>query len=260
MTGMPSDRAVQDSVIRALADAPYRASVQWRRQGLADPDHVERYARFLARHFYHERIVQFFKYSRALARVTGRAPEVILKSPAFDALLPTLVLGSRETAAAVARLVTAYVAAGGMPIPYLADLLRYEEAMMVVEAGPRVWRDGTPTEGAGSGERYAPEKVEGTVLLELAFDLPAVLPRLLQPWTEAPQAPERRTKLLVARSRHGRVAVARSDGSVAAVIGLADGRRTLEDLAAETGLASEALAQTLRELVDLGAVRFSTGS
>src|SRR5206468_9376144 len=141
VTPAPSDRALQDDVIRALADAPYRGSADWRRRELADPDRVERYARFLARHFYYERIVHFFKYSRALARVTGRAPEAILKGPAFDALLPTVVLGSRETAAAVGRLVTAYVAAGRMPIPYLADLLRYEEAMMVVEAGSRVWRD-----------------------------------------------------------------------------------------------------------------------
>src|SRR5438552_555859 len=130
---MPSDRALQDDVIRALADAPYRGSADWRRRELADPDRVERHARFLARHFYYERIVHFFKYSRALARVTGRAPEAILKGPAFDALLPTLVLGSRETAAAVGRLVTAYVAAGRMAIPYLADLLRYEEAMMEVQ-------------------------------------------------------------------------------------------------------------------------------
>src|SRR5205823_7735086 len=110
--GAVSDRALQDHVIRALADAPYRASTEWHRRALADPERVERYARFLARHFYYERIVHFFKYSRALARVTGRAPEAILKGPAFDALLPTLVLGSRETAAAVGRLVTAYVAAG----------------------------------------------------------------------------------------------------------------------------------------------------
>src|SRR2546430_11087680 len=75
LTAMPSDRALQDDVIRALADAPYRASHAWRRRELADPDRVERYARFLARHFYYERIVHFFKYSRALARVTGRAPE-----------------------------------------------------------------------------------------------------------------------------------------------------------------------------------------
>src|SRR5436190_9110456 len=169
---------------------------------------MERYARFLARHFYYERIVHFFKYSRALARVTSRAPEGVLKSPAFDALLPALVLGSRETASAVARLVTAHVTVGAVPVPYLFDLLRYEAAMMVVEAGPRVWRDGTPTEGAGSGERYAPEKVEGTVLLDLAYDLPIVFPQLLQPWAELPQAPGRRTKLLVARAAEGRVAVA----------------------------------------------------
>jgi len=257
---MPSDRALQDDVIRALADAPYRGSADWRRRELADPDRVERYARFLARHFYYERIVHFFKYSRALARVTGRAPEAILKGPAFDALLPTLVLGSRETAAAVGRLVTAYVAAGRMPIPYLADLLRYEEAMMVVEAGSRVWRDSDDGQGAGSGERYRPETVEGTVLLELAYDLPAVLPKLLQPWTEVPQALERPTRLLVARSPHGRVAVARSDASVAAVIERADGRRTLEELAAGAGLQVAELRQTLQGLVDLGAVRFSTGS
>src|SRR5205807_1765587 len=78
-----SDRALQDDVIRALADAPYRASPRWRRRNLADPDRVERYARFLARHFYYERIVQFFKYSRALARITGRAPEAVCKGDAF---------------------------------------------------------------------------------------------------------------------------------------------------------------------------------
>src|SRR6059036_3283723 len=78
----------------------------------------------------------------ALARVTGRRPEAALTSSAFDALLPTLVLGSRETAAAVARIVVAYLGAGPAVVPYLPDLLRYEEAMMVVEAGSRVWRDG----------------------------------------------------------------------------------------------------------------------
>ena len=265
---MPSDRALQDDVIRALADAPYRATQEWRRRKLADPDRVERYARFLARHFYYERIVQFFKYSRALARVTGRTPEAVLTSPAFDALLPTLVLGSRETAMAVARLVTTHVAAGRVSVPYLADLLRYEEAMMVVEAGSRVWRDSDGEHGAGSPkgvptgprERYRPETVEGTVLLDLAYDLPTVLPQLLQPWTDLPLAPERRTKLLVARSPHGRVAVAKSDESVAAVIELADGKRTLAELAQGAGLPVADLHQTLRGLVDLGAVRFSTGS
>src|SRR2546429_8670563 len=107
--------------------------------------------------------------------------------------------------------------------------------MMLVGAGPRVWRDGTPTEGAGSGERFRPETVEGTVLLELAFDLPAVLPQLLQPWKDVPPAPERRTTLLVARSPHGRVAVARSDAAGAAAGPPAHGKRARGQVAPGPG-------------------------
>jgi len=253
-----TDRAIQDELIRALADAPYRASPEWRGRDLADAGRVERFARFLARHFYYERIVNFFKYSRALARVTGRRPEAVLKRPGFEALLPAIVLGSRASARDVARLAVEYVSDGPVRIPYLPDLLRYEAAMMVAEAGPRVWRDGM--EGEAGGEREVPETVEGTVLLDLAYDLPAVLPKLLQSWTEVPEAPPRPTKLLVARSPHGRVAVARTDQAVSAVIRLADGKRTLDDLAAGAGVPVDELKATLQGLVDLGAVRFSTGS
>jgi len=120
-----SDRAVQDEVIRALADAPYRASAGWRERGLAEAARVERFARFLARHFYHERVVHFFRYSGALARVTGRRPEAVLAQGAFDALLGSAVLGSRDTARSVADLVVAYLARGAVDtIPYPADLLR----------------------------------------------------------------------------------------------------------------------------------------
>jgi hypothetical protein len=254
-----TDRALHDTVIRALADAPYRASPEWRRQGLADPERVERYARFLARHYYYERLVHFFKYSRALARITGRRPEAVLRRPGFEALLPAIVLGSRESARAVARLAADHIGDSGAPIPYLSDLLRYEEAMMVVEAGPRVWTDGRKGEEERANGAAA-EIVEGTVLLELEHDLPSVLPALLQPWSELPHAPRQPTRLLVARSAHGRVAVARSDQAVAAVVRLADGKRTLEELARGAGLEVAQLQETLQGLTDLGAVRFPTGS
>jgi hypothetical protein len=257
-----NDRSVQDLLIRALADAPYRDSTEWQRRGLADPERVERFARFLARHFYHERIAHFFKYSSALARVTGRRPAAVLAQTAFDALLPAAVLGSRATAQAVADLVAAHVREGApsAAVPYLDDLLRYETAMMVIEAGPRVWREmGEREEGKGKSGA-TPEIVEGTVLLELTYDLPAVLPQLLQPFTAVPQAVERPTRLLVARSPHGRVAVARSDHAVAAVVQLADGKRTPAELAAGAGLAVVQIEETLKGLVELGAVRFSTGS
>ncbi len=254
-----SDRALQDLVLRALADGPFRASREWQQRALADPVLVERFARFLARHFYHERIVHFFKYSRALARVTDRRPEAVLRSPAFDALLPTMVLGGRDTARAVAGLVAGHVVQGAAAarVPYLEELLGYESAMMIAEAGPRVWRDDEPPKRDDDG---APETVEGTALLELAYDLPAILPQLLAPWAGVPEAAARPTTLLIARSPHGRVTVARTDSVAARVVELANGRRTPEELARATGVGPGELEAALAGLSELGAVRFATGS
>jgi hypothetical protein len=254
-----SDRAVQDALIRALADAPFRGSPAWRLRELASQDRVERFARFLARHYYYERLVHFFKYSRALARVTGRPPEAVLTSPAFDSLLPTLVLGSRASAVAVAGLAAEHVRGGdGAAVPYLEDLLAYEHGMMVVESGARLWRDGSPD--PAEQQRSKPIRVEGTMLLDLQVDLPLVLSQLLRPWTEVPQAPSRPTRLLIARSARGRVSVARTSSAIATLLELADGRKSMEDLAREAGLRPAELEATLDELVEIGAVRFSTGS
>src|SRR5256886_12422798 len=142
------DRAVHDRVIRALADARYRASPAWQTYHLADPDRVERYARFLARHFYYERIVQFFKYSRALARITGRPPEAVLRGDAFDLLLPSVVLGSRETAQAGARLGVGHRRAGRAPLSYPAGLPPYQPKKKPGQGGPPHSRGDTPAGGA----------------------------------------------------------------------------------------------------------------
>lgn len=254
-----SDRAVQDLIIRALADAPFRASLEWRQRELASQDRVDRFARFLARHFYYERLIHFFKYSRALARVTGRRPEAVLTSQEFEALFEQLVLGSRASATSVATLAVRWVRGGTTgSIPYLEDLLAYERAMMVVESGARVWRDSGSDDPARGGS--IPTRAEGTTLLDLDYDLPVVLPQLLRPWTEVPQPPHRPTRLLIARSPHGRVSVARTTTAVATLLELADGRTSLVDLAREAGLNPSELTATLDGLIELGAVRFSLGS
>lgn len=251
---------MQDALIRALADAPYRASPEWRQRELANTDRLDRFAKFLARHYYYERLVHFFRYSRALARVTGRAPEGVLTGPGFDRLLATMVLGSRDTAVAVAELTTAHLTGGHVSsIGYHDDLLRYQQAMMIVESGARVWRDGSPTRQPGPGVSH-PIKVEGTTLLELRYDLPVVLPLLLREWTDVPDAPTQATTLLIARSAHGRVSVARTTTTIATVLELADGRTSFDDLAREAGLRPGELEATLEGLVEIGAVRFSTGS
>lgn len=256
-----TDREIQDSLIRALADAPFRSTPDWREQKLADPSRVERFARFLARHFYYERLIHFFKYSRALAKVTGRTPEAVLTGPDFDALLGTLVLGSRASAVAVAKLALEHIRGGNgrEQVPYLDDLTAYEQAMMIVESGARVWSDGGSAE-ATRKQWSAPIRVEGTMLYDFAYDLPAVLPLLLQPWTEVPQPARQRTRLLLARSRHGRVSVARTSATIDTLLELADGRKSLDDLAREAGLRPAELQATLEGLVDIGAVRFSHGS
>jgi hypothetical protein len=250
--GMP-DREVHDVVIRALADAPFRNSGEWRGLRLADPKRVERFARFLARHYYHQRIVTFFRYSRALAPVTGRRPERVPWTPSFDRLLPSVVLGSTETARQVATLVADHVRSGRTdPIPYLGDLLAYEAAMFVVEAGPRSWR--------GVGE-HAPEgdlwvqAWDGVRLLDLSFDLPEVLPRLLGHWTEVPQPPRRPSRLVIARTARGRVGVARSTPQAERLLDLAARPTTTGELRRAAGLPDHSFREVLDGLLELGALR-----
>ena len=98
------------------------------------------------------------------------------------------------------------------------------------------------------------------MLLDLAYDLPVVLPRLLRPWTEVPHPPREPTRLLIARSPRGRVSVARTSATIATLLELADGRKSLDDLAREAGLRPAELEATLEGLVEIGAVRFSHGS
>jgi hypothetical protein len=56
------------------------------------------------------------------------------------------------------------------------------------------------------------------------------------------------------------VAVARSDATVVALVRIADGEHSLAQLAAEAGLEVRELEATVRGLVELGALRFATGS
>jgi hypothetical protein len=251
-----TDRDLQDEVIRALADAPYRRSSAWLGRDLAPSDRVERFARFLARRFSYQRVVRFFRYSRALGKVTGRRPEEALRSTRFDALLPEAVLGSRETAERVAALVRAWMSdsPGAVRVPYLDDLLRYEEAMMVAEAGPR-----GPDASEGAPEDRVLWSAGTARVLDLGFDLPAVLPAILGSQVP-PTAPRRPTTLVVTGSPRGRVTAVRATEDAVAVVEAAREPSSEAELAGRTGLDPERLGRTLRGLVEVGAVRPWPGS
>jgi len=258
-----SDRDLQDQVITALADAPFRSSPEWLARDLADPDRVERFARFLAKHFYYERIVHFFKYSSALSRVTGRRPETVLSTPAFRDLTGAIVLGSRASAAQVAALVVEHI--GKTPqrdsIPYLGDLLSYEKAMMIAESGPRRWRDDQSGEPVSTADASAAVHLgEGTQWLDMGYDITTVLGSLLREWTGPPQAPKTPIRLLLARSEHGRVIVAHSTDAMEYLVGLADGQMGPEEIIERSGFDEAELRETLAGLIEWGALKVSVGS
>ncbi|MBX6332503.1 MAG: hypothetical protein IRY91_11710 [Gemmatimonadaceae bacterium] len=266
MTTAHGDRALHDALIRLLADAPFRDALHGdgdrapasdlapeHRAVLrsVDPERVRRFARFLARQYYAERIVHFHRYSRALTRWTGRAPEAVLRTPEFEALLPSVVLGSRDTAERVAALLADYLGAAPHLPPYAEELVRYQNAQLVVEAGPRVWRS-DDEEPAPFTAESAPVRERGALVLHLTWDIPALLPTLLTaPAAERPPDARRAgVALLVARSPRARVSVLRCSRALLDFLERLDGTATIAAAADAARLpVSDAveIAHTLRE-------------
>jgi len=274
--GTGSDRALQDAVIRLLADAPFRAALRGDDRVHAldgippahesalratDPERVRRFAHFLARGYYHERIVHFYKYSRILARWTGMRPADVLRTADFDALLDTIVLGSRESACAVAELVEAALAEAPAAPPYTADLLRYESAQMITEAGPRVWSSSAspPTVAPTTVAAASPD----VLVLDFEWDLPALLPALLalqgaqRAALSPPAASRRPTQLLFARSPRARVTVMRWSATLASLVAALDGMRELHDAAAAAGISDRDVVEIASALAEAGALHIA---
>ncbi len=186
---MDADRTLQDSLIRLMADAPFRHALTHVDGGSAygglsaaqvdkiragEARRIDRFAKFLAREFYLRRITHYHKYSRALSRFTGRSPTGLLSTPEFANLLPTVILGSRTTARDIARLVQAYLAdARGAP-PYAADLVRYENAQLIAESGPRVVSQHPAPRAAAAGRGGESRSRGAPLRVGPSGDLPAL--------------------------------------------------------------------------------------
>lgn len=263
------DRALQDALIRLLADTPFRDALYALGQAelpdgvppehaailcATDPERVRRFARFLARHYYYERVVHFFRYSRALARWTGRSPEQVLRSAAFDELLPRVVLGSVETARAVVDLVERHLGEATSAPPYFADLRRYEGTQMLLEAGPRVWRDTAPAPRVHA--RALLVRSDSAVVVDFEWDLPGLLPELralARVGATAPPTGRRApTRLVIARSPRGRITVLRWTPALEPLLDSLDGERELADVATAAGVAPAEIVEVAAALVEAG--------
>lgn len=253
-----NSRDAQDVILRLLADGPFRA--QALSGNPAPPDEtqallqkidmagLERFARFMCRHYYRERVVHYFKYARALASRTGLYVESVLKTDAFRALAPHLTLGDAASAAGVLKLIEACLlgddaGAARALVPYWDDLTRYQSTFFLTDARP-------PEHQPGNHPALAP----ATRLLELNWDLPAVLPDLLRPFASLPMPAAKPVRLLFARSPQGEVTVLRCPDALKNLLLALDGTRDPAALAASAGLDAASAQKAVQRLAELGAV------
>ncbi len=252
-----NSRDAQDVILRLLADGPFRALAMTQNAPIEpeassllpkiDLAALDRFGRFLCRHYYRERIVHYFKYSRALAPLTNRAPEAALKTSEFTALMPRLILGDRSSAGAVLELLQRFLTrdAGTIraAVSYWDDLLAYQGAFFLSDALP------PPVE-----RRRFPTRAGSTTFVDLSWDLPAVLPALLRPFQELPMPPRKPTRLLFARSPQGEVTALRCTDALKGLLERLTGEEDPAQVAARMGLDVGSFDKTLRQLEHLGAV------
>ena len=232
-----SDRDLQDKVIAYLADATLRRSIPGLPLAPAQAQRASRFARFLARRYYRDRLARSFRYSRRF----GASPEPLVDTPAFDAFLDDCVLGSLRAAEAVADLVMGHFRAPA-PAPWWNDLLAYERLFFLQAA---------TTENAITATLPGPSP--SARCRTFAWDLPNLLLRL-KSGEPTGQELRREVTLLFSRTHLGRIYVVEVDEATAAVFHAADARRGPAQIAAMTSLSAAVVQQTLRALGQIGAV------
>src|SRR5262249_44237759 len=121
-----NDRALQDDLIRYLSDAPLRHHPP---KSLKLPHgeaaKAEKFARFLARRYYRDRLIRSFRYSRLFSDRTGRRAEEVCDAAAFEPFLQQCVLGSVESAQRVAGMACAHLSTGAGLFPWWSALTDY---------------------------------------------------------------------------------------------------------------------------------------
>jgi hypothetical protein len=261
MSGAAAGRRLHDALLRVLTSAELRGRLgrgeaagalgpeERAVLGAADPDRLARLSRFMARHFYRERIVRLFAASRALARRRGSDPLGLLDTPAFDRVLAGAELGSAATADAVAGLVEAAVAGPLGDLPWGRDLAAYEGTLFRAEAGPRRWRDGGP-------EGPRPVRSAHVRLCALAWDVTGLVAAVRRGDASLPDPPPTPTRLLVALGPSGRVTTVRCPEAVERLLEALDGARSVAEAAAAAGVPEADAARVLRQHAEVGAVEW----
>lgn len=259
MTG----RSLHDALLRVLRDRTLRDQLlghtdatlslarepEWqilRRCSQAD---LSKMARFLARHYYMERVVRLFRHIRRLVPQTGRDPCLVLDMASGQTVLDHAVVGSPQTAEAFLRLIERYLledeAALRSQFPYWQDLVQYHGAMFRLEA-----------QGGEPGSPELPCRSGSAEMREFEWDLPAVIAALRVSDYARAKTFNTSSILLITASSNQQVTTLRCSAQVRSLFDSADGRHTMEELGAKAGLSRQDTEQTLRRLKSMGAIRW----
>ena len=206
-------------------------------------------ARFLARHYYAERIVRLFRHIRHLAVQTGRDPLLILDTPQTRAVLDRAVLGSPGTAEEMVSLIETFLLEDAAEIqkrfPYWQDLVRYQATMFRLEA--------RRAEGCGT---CLPCRSACGNIVEFEWDLPAILADLTSLDDQRVQRLHCPSRLLMASSADRRVTALRCPPNVQRLFEAADGTRTVEELRIVADLSVRQTEQILGHMTRIGAIQW----
>ena len=207
-------------------------------------------ARFLARHYYAERIVRLFRHARRLAAQTGRDPLLLLDSAQACAVLDDAVLGSSDTVEKMVCLIEAFLledAAIQKRFPYWNDLVLYQATMFRVEAR-RAQRHTT----------YLPCRSATGQIVEFDWDMPAILSSLDSERGQQEVNLRCRSLLLIASSADRHVTSLRCTPHIKRLYEAADGTRTVEELGSMADLSVQQVEEVLAQMKQIGAIHWET--
>ena len=243
-----TDRAVQDEVIRYLADANVRAhAARVAPVSAGEAAKAAQFARFLARRYYRDRLARSSRYSHRLRTQTGRVAEEVVEGTEFDGFLAECVMGSLESARRVGEMARAHLRAAPAPGPWWAELLEYESSYFLQ---------------AATSERAAstslPARGVSAVCRRFAWALPEVLSRLRAGKSISDHL-RREATLLFSRTHAGRIFVVEVEAAVELIFHATDGACTLDEIAAAAKVSVEQARRTLELLARIGAVVMPPG-
>ena len=233
-----SDRDLQDALIAYLADANLRRAPD----GLLplSPEQAQRagrFARFLARRYYRDRLARSFRYSRRF----GATAETLVDTPVFNTFLDDCVLGSVASAERVGDLARDYLNQAPAPGAWWSDLLQYERLFFLQAA---------TTENAVPSA--SPQPSPSARCHRFSWNLPELLLRLKSGGAMSAELHGEVT-LLFSRAQ-GRIYVVEVDAATTAVFRAASTRLSPEQITEMTSLPAATVQQALAALAQVGAL------